>query len=122
MARPSLLLGLLFAACTACAQYNVPDSLQAFIQDMRAQPGSSDALAPAEDYVLVWTERCEGGPAQVTHGDGTTLKDRLAKMGDGRFLPYSTSVTYYGDRYAEVIVDQNTDLPRYTHWYFERRK
>lgn len=103
------------------------DSLEAFLVGMRADTIRKESAAPPSEYVLVWTDHCDGGPSWITRGNGTVT---LATFNyDGRQEDAITffhggvpsDAIFFGDRYALIDVELPTGLIRYTRWYFERR-
>jgi len=93
----------------------------AFEERMRAEPVQDSAAAPLNEYVLAYTDHCDGGPSWITVGNGATLGSFLAARTDQK-LHGAARPFFYGDRYAYVGVELPTVLMRYTHWFFELRE
>ncbi|MBL0126133.1 MAG: hypothetical protein IPP83_01480 [Flavobacteriales bacterium] len=114
---------LLVLLCSA-SRAQEPETFEAFMKALHALPrGSAIVLDPAE-YVMVWQEKAAGGALMHFPGSGITLeKFQLDRM---RSSPWSPLIqmheaVYFGDRYAMVMQDEPTSLPRFTRWYFERK-
>lgn len=116
--------GLLFAQPGFSPEEAARLAFLGFDARMRALPLAQQAPAPLQEYVLVYTVHSNGGEPFILRGDTATLANFLAAQEpDHAFhlegAPYGP--VYYGDRYAFFGMDLPTGLPRYTHWYFERR-
>ena len=123
MQRPLTFL-LLVLLCSA-SRAQEPETFEAFIKALHAMPrGAENAGDPAE-YIMVWQEEAADGTPTHFPGSGITLeKFQLDWM---RSSPWSPLIqmheaVYFGDRYAMVMQDEPTSLPRYTRWYFERKE
>ena len=122
MQRPLTFL-LLVLLCSA-SRAQEPESFEAFIKAMNELPrGAENAGDPAE-YVMVWQEKAADGALMHFPGNGITLeKFQLDWMLSSPWSPriQMHEAVYFGDRYAMVMQDEPTSLPRFTRWYFERK-